>query len=86
MKIETEYAFEVIRRSIINDMDEPLDELERRVYELLDTISEIQVTKLMFDNGDYEETWRKDQITHGIDPDWQLGQTNGRQLIQAVFL
>ena len=56
MKIETEYAFEVIRRSIINDMDEPLDEFERRVYELLDTISEIQVTKLMFDNGDYEET------------------------------
>ena len=55
MKIETEYAFEVIKRSIINDMDEPLDELER-VYELLDTISEIQVTKLMFDNGDYEET------------------------------
>ena len=25
MKIETEYAFEVIRRAIINDIDEPLD-------------------------------------------------------------
>ena len=56
MKIETQYAFEVIKRSVINDMDEPLDELERKVYELLDTIADIQVTKLMFDNGNYEET------------------------------
>lgn len=54
MKIETQYAFEVIKRSIAYDTDESLDELEKNVYELLDIISEIQGTKFMFDNGSYE--------------------------------
>lgn len=55
MKIETQYAFEIIKRSIVYDTDESLNELEREIYGLLSTISEIQVTKFMLDQGDYEE-------------------------------